>query len=183
MQWLPLVAALAASGVTLAYAVTLGVPPVPARRTEVDAALELLQAESLSHGARVVELGAGWGGLALRVARALPHVQVVGYELSPLPYLVARLRASRVLNCNVYRRDFHRVDLGEADAITAFLMMRPMERLEAKFDRELAAGTPVVAIGFQMRGRAARKTRCGGDVALYRWPSGSTRPVPSSAGS
>ncbi len=169
IELLLLAFALLVAIITLAYAARLGVPPVPARRIEVDAALSLLEAESLPAGARIVELGAGWGGLAVRLARALPQAQVVGYELSPLPYAVARLRARRLGNCEIQRTDFFRASVEHADAVTAFLMMHPMERLKPKLDQELAPGTPVVAIGFQFRGRTPVVTRCSGDVALYRW--------------
>ena len=74
------------------------------------------------------------------------------------------------------RIDFHREALSEADAITCYLMIRPMIALAQKLDRELREGTPVVALAFLFRDRVPSATARGdgvrrADAALYRWPA------------
>jgi len=150
-----------------------GVVPVPARRDEISDVLSLLQEAGLERGARIYELGAGWGDLALALARAHPDAEVIALELSPVPWAVAWLRATRLRNLRVRRADLLRHPLADADAVTCYLMLRPMARLAARLDQELRPGTPVVALTFWFRDRAPISTRRGpglrGDAALYRW--------------
>src|SRR5690606_10282034 len=41
---------------------------------------------------KIVEMGSGWGGLAITVAKARPDCEVLAIEYSIVPALVARLR-------------------------------------------------------------------------------------------
>ena len=163
---------LSACALLLAWQLRTGVPPVPLRSRERQAVIALLGQAGLGPKAVIYELGCGWGGLALALARAFPEASVVGIELSPLPWLVARLRARGEPRVRIERGDFFAADLAKADAAVCFLMMKPMEPLAAKLDRELAPETPVVAVAFWFRGRAPE--RKDGSVAIYRW-----RPSPA----
>ena len=165
---------------TLATYVATGVAPVPSSRAARRAALEMLLARlGAPHGSgttTIHELGCGFGALVVDLARALPAARVVGVELSPIPFAVAWLRARRLPNAEVRFGDFFRRPLGDAAAVVCYLMLRPMPALAAKLDRELAPGTPVVALGFLFRGRPAEETRrVAGvfpmEVAVYRWAS------------
>ena len=40
----------------------------------------------------LIDLGSGWGTLAIAMAQKYPHRQVLGYELSWLPWLVSIVR-------------------------------------------------------------------------------------------
>jgi cyclopropane-fatty-acyl-phospholipid synthase len=64
-------------------------------------------------GARVLDIGCGWGGLALSVARANPSVSVLGVTLSPRQLEVARDRALRAGLSN--RVEFQLKDYRELD--------------------------------------------------------------------
>ncbi len=174
--------AIAAVGVVFGVAVLLlifyvasGAPPVPAKPSEVADAVALLKEAGLSDGARVYELGCGWGTLAVAVARAFPKARVVGVEMSPIPYAVAAARAWRIPNLKVHRADFHDMSLKDADAVTCYLMIAPMVALARTLDRELRTGTPVVTLTFWFRDRVPAAMRRGpgvrGDVALYYWPA------------
>ncbi|MEE8407983.1 MAG: class I SAM-dependent methyltransferase [Myxococcota bacterium] len=159
----------------LGYYVRTGAPPVPAKPSEVADVVALLKEAGLSDGACVYELGCGWGTLAVAVARAFPKTRVIGVEMSPIPHAVAATRARRIPNLEVRRADFHRISLKDADAVTCYLMIAPMDRLARTLDRELRNGTPVVALTFWFRGRVPVARRRGpgvrGDVALYYWPA------------
>ena len=84
---LSLLAVLTAFALLLATTIRTGISPVPTTPRVAAAMLDLVPA--LPPG-RIYELGAGWGNLARALARRFPERQVVGYELSPLPLLVAR---------------------------------------------------------------------------------------------
>jgi len=174
--------ALALSAATLAAYAWTGVAPITAPRGARAAAVEMLRAaagEGGLEGRTVYDLGCGTGALVLALARAFPGARVVGIELSPVPYAIARVRlalaGAGARNARVRLGDFFRAPLGDAAAVACYLMLRPMARLERKLAAELAPGTPVVAVAFLFRGRRPDDARrVGGalyplDVALYRF--------------
>ena len=164
-----LVAAGVAAGSILFYYFKTSVPPVPTSKSEIDDVIALLRGADLPPRPILYELGGGWGGLALALGGAFPDATVHAIEISPLPWLVAWLRARRTGNVVVERGDYLRRSVADADAVTAYLMIGPLPRLAAKLDAELRPGTPVVAVAFWFRDRTAAAT-CHADVALYRWP-------------
>jgi trans-aconitate methyltransferase len=153
----------------LATYVATGAPPVPCRRDEAADVIELLRQAELPEGPTIVELGCGWGGLACAIADAFPEAKVVGVEVSPLPALIATLRSRNRANLGIVRDDFHRISLADADAVTAYLMIKPMIRLAETLDRELQPGTAVVTLAFWFRARRSHASR--DNAALYRWPA------------
>jgi trans-aconitate methyltransferase len=157
----------------LVFQAITGVPPLPATRAEAAAVVALLREADLPGQARLYDLGCGWGSLVVALAQAFPGGQVVGIELSPLPYWVARLRTRGLRNVRLRRANFYRCDLADAQAVTCYLMMKPMPRLARFLDGVLPEGTPVVALAFWFHGRtpeAVRGDRLRG-AALYRWPA------------
>lgn len=148
-----------------------GVPAMPSSRAERNAATILLARAGLARNARVYELGCGWGGFAVALAKALPDQRIIGVELSPLPYLVSRLRALWVPNLSVRWGNFLALDLSAADAVACYLMIAPMPTLAAKLDRELRPGTLVCTVMFWFRDRTPVLTTQlpGTAVALYEW--------------
>jgi hypothetical protein len=151
----------------LIIAVGTGVPPYPARRREIQQVLSLLERAELDPGTRLAELGAGWGTLALATARRFPTLRVTGYEISPVPFLCAKIRARSLPNLTVRFGDFHKADLRSFGAVTAYLMIKPMPRVAKKLDEELPAGASVVTLGFWFRDRTPQVKE--GAAALYRW--------------
>ncbi len=133
----------------LGYSFRLGIPPTPTSRYARRKILELLpdQIEGT-----ILELGAGWGGLAVVLARAYPAARIVAYEASPIPWIVARLRAclGRHGNLEVRRRNFLRESLSGGDAVVCYLFRGIMEPLGAKLAKELRPGTPVVTHAFRI---------------------------------
>jgi trans-aconitate methyltransferase len=151
-----------------------GVPPVPASAAESEAVIALLREADIAAGARIYELGCGWGSLALALARAFPEATIVGIEISPLPCAVAKLRARRHPRVTIRWGDYRKHALRDAAAVTAYLMIKPMSDLATLLDRELAEGTPVVSLCFGFRDRtpaATQRLRLAGEATLYRWPA------------
>lgn len=80
----------------------------------------------------LLELGCGWGGIALYLARKYPKNTVVAWENSPVPWLVAYLR--KVLsgqdNLNIRYGDFYRASLNHCGLIYCYLCTGQMLRLK-----------------------------------------------------
>ena len=170
---LVLLLVIAAGASIVLYQVRTGVPPMSSSAAEAAAVIALLQHAGLPERPVIYDLGSGWGSLVVALALAFPHAEIRGVELSPLPYLVSRLRTRNLANVTLRRGDLYACDLTDADAATCYLMPKSMPKLASLFDRALAAGTPVVSLSFWFRDRTAAASSTGagllGATALYYW--------------
>lgn len=176
MEWILVLIALIIAITVLFYQLRTGVPPFPSTKAERQQVLKLLEQVEIPAGATIYELGSGWGGLARDLADAYPQATVVGIELSPFPYWVSKLRTRGRANLKLLRGDFHKLSLDDADVVTAYLMIKPMQPLAEKLDRELKKGAAVVTVAFLMRHRQPSSIVPGegllqGATALYHWPA------------
>lgn len=145
---------LVAVALIFAYTQRVGISPMPTLGRARRAMLDHVPADA----GTIYELGCGWGTLAVPLARLRPGARVIAYELSPVPWLVARLRASGVRNLEVRRGDFFKATLGDADAVVCYLFPRGMERLRPKFEAELRPGAVVISNTFQVPGWTPERT-------------------------
>ena len=149
---------------TIIVSLQTGVPPYPSSRAEAADVIALLAAAAMPDRPLIYELGCGFGGLASRLAEAFPNARVVGIERSPVPCLFAWIRSRG--RYTVRWADFSAMNLSDADAVTAYLMIAPMVPLQQQLRAQLRAATPIVTLTFWFRGRAPETKR--GRAALYR---------------
>jgi len=128
-----------------------GISPMPSSKKAMDAMLDLIP-PSVSRP--IYELGSGWGGLTLVLAKRYPNVSVVGFELSPLPWAVSVLRAhlSRRKNVTFRRRDFFECDLSKAQVLVCYLYPGGMERLGEKLTDKMGADGTLISNTFRLPG-------------------------------
>ncbi len=112
----------------------------------------ILSLAHVQNGEQVLELGAGEGRLVLQFAKT-PAAQVIGYELSLLPFAIAWLR-TRKFRPRVQMRmaDFFRADYNRADVIFCFLTPPAMRKLKVKFEQECRPGTRIISYTFSIPG-------------------------------
>jgi len=125
----------------------------------------------------VYELGAGWGGVALSLAKRYPENPIVAIELSPLPYLVSWLRARLSGASNLEVRFVNALDVSITDAglITCYLFSDVMARLEPKFVDQLPTGATVISNTFALPSLRAEEIREAQDrhrSKIYRYVMG-----------
>lgn len=132
-------------------------PSVPWMRRAVIERLDKEIKEKGLPAPLIVDLGSGWGTLALAAAKACPGASVVGYEISPVPLMFSRLKARlcgyktvKFLNADLFGEDFSR-----ADFVLTYLTMPHMERLRPKFEAELKPGAVVICNTFPVPGWTA----------------------------
>ncbi len=125
------------------------VPYVPTRPQVVDRMLELAEvdAEDL-----VFDLGSGDGRIVIRAAEHY-GARGRGFEIDPL--LVAESRAAAAAagvadRVEIVAGDLFDAVLGEATAVTLYLLPTVNLTLRARLFAELAPGTPVVSQAFDM---------------------------------
>lgn len=101
-------------------------------------------------GSRIYDLGSGWGGMAITLAKKYPDREVVGIEVSPLPWLVSTLRQMvfRQKNLKFMYGDFGRCDLSDAALVLCYLLPKPMVHLQEKLEKDLRAGSLIVSNTF-----------------------------------
>ena len=133
----------------LIYVVRTGVPPMPTKPVMRNEMLALLPQRI---DGVIYDLGSGWGGVAFALARKYPENKVIGIELSPLPWLWSCCRKlfQRRDNLTFYRRDLLKHNLRDAGAITLYLMHGVLDRVTAKFRKELPPGAIIISNTFAL---------------------------------
>jgi len=115
--------------------VKLGISPMPSSAKAYKAMLML--SEETGNGT-IIDLGSGWGHFVIAMAKKYPQRQVVGYELSFLPWLNSSL-VKKVLglqNLTLYRQDFYHADLSKASVLVCYLFPQAMEKIAHKLLNE-----------------------------------------------
>jgi SAM-dependent methyltransferase len=121
--WIILLSGLAVM-IPTGYAGWLGAPYAPTRLAVVRKAFDVL---SIGEGDVVVDLGAGDGKIVLEAARR--QATAIGYELSPLMWLIAWLRSLGQRKASIRFGNFYTKDLSSATVVFAFLMPQNMPRV------------------------------------------------------
>lgn len=113
----------------------VGISPMPSSAL---ARRAMLAAAAGAPRGTIIDLGSGWGSLAIRCARAWPERTVIGYELSWVPWLVSMLAKQllRLHNLELRRADFLQADLGGAAVLLCYLFPRGMHDLAHKLRGE-----------------------------------------------
>jgi hypothetical protein len=136
-------------------------------------AVRALVADLLPPGpARAIDIGSGFGGLALALARARPDAIVEGIELAPLPWLASRLRAALSAHpAGFTRGDYNGLDFAGYDLVYAYLSPAAMDALWRKAENEMRPGSMLASYEFLAPGRAPDRSLVpeGGKRTLHVW--------------
>lgn len=144
---------IAAMVVMAGYAAYTGAPPMGSSVRDQQTLLSALETYLKTPQDGVIyELGAGFGDLAVALAKQYPDHTIKAYEISPLPWAVLRFRRwlGRYKNLEIHRADFFEADLSDADAVVCYLYPVIMERLAPKLSEELRSGGLVICNAFAM---------------------------------
>ncbi len=121
------------------YSMLLGISPMPSTKKARSAMLKLSMLPMIGKGTGpIFELGSGWGNLLIPLARQHPQRQIVGYELSFLPWLttIVLKRLLGLHNITLHRKNFLQADLTQASVIICYLYPGAMEKIESKLKKE-----------------------------------------------
>ena len=82
----------------------------------------------------IVDLGSGWGNFVIRIAKKNPQRQVVGYELSLLPWFTSILlkKILGLKNLNLHRQNFYHENLPTASVLVCYLYPQAMSKIKKK---------------------------------------------------
>ena len=121
---------------------------------------------------RVIDIGSGIGGLVLELQRRRPDSTIEGIELAPLPWLASHLRALAARSrARFIRGDYEKLDLGDYDAVFAYLSPAAMSALWRKAAREMRPGSTLFSYEFVIEDRAPSRVihPVTDGPALYMW--------------
>ena len=79
----------------------------------------------------IIDLGSGWGNFVIRIAKRNPQRQIVGYELSLLPWLTSTLlkKVLGIKNLTLHRQNFYNANLSGASVLVCYLYPEAMDRI------------------------------------------------------
>lgn len=92
----------------------------------------------------VYDLGCG-NGRILKYLIADSKARGIGIELSPILYLISKLRLRKFKNINIVWGDFFKIDLRDASLVYCFLNKKVLEKLIPKLKVELRPGTKIIS--------------------------------------
>lgn len=165
MDMMPVIVIVALLGASFAYyTLRTGVPTFPSMPVAREKIIALLQADMAVRRTqgkyKIYDLGSGSGQLSWHIARALPEAEVVGIELSFLPWLRATVwqKLTGQRNLRYLRVDFWSMPVRDADAVLTYLMEAIMPRVAAKLRAELRPRTLVICNKFALPGWQPEQT-------------------------
>jgi len=82
----------------------------------------------------IIDLGSGWGNFVIRIAKKNPQRQIVGYELSLLPWLTSIVlkKVLKLKNLTLYRQNFYQANLSNASVLVCYLYPEAMKKIKYK---------------------------------------------------
>jgi hypothetical protein len=117
--------------------IKLGISPMPSSSKAYDTMMTLV--DETGSGS-IIDLGSGWGNFVIRIAKRNPHRQVIGYELSLLPWITSKLlkKALGLNNLTIHRQNFYNVNLSNSSVLVCYLYPEAMEKIKNKLLLEQA---------------------------------------------
>lgn len=126
-------------------ALITGAPFVP---TPIKRVKKMLALAKIRPHEKVYDIGCGDGRMVYLAAKDY-NANAVGMELSPLVYLLAKMRHFFWRSkAKIYFTDFRFQNLSDANVIVCYLMPESLTRLQEKLERELKKGTRIVSYAF-----------------------------------
>ncbi|WP_299493386.1 methyltransferase [uncultured Shewanella sp.] len=116
-----------------------GISPMPSSYRVRKAMLE--QLDMTAQVSHVADLGSGWGHLGIAVAKAHPHIQVIGFEVSFFPWLVSVLwaKCEGLSNVTFKRQNFLLADLPVFQVYYCYLFPKGMQSLSRVLQQQKLA--------------------------------------------
>ena len=108
----------------------------------------------------IYDLGSGWGHLVIRLAKRYPHREIVGYEVSILPWIMTLL-LKKLLGLNnliVHRENFLKANLSGASVLLCYLHSPTMAAIKEKLDREASKELYLISHNFALPSELPIKT-------------------------
>jgi len=131
------------------FTLKTGISPMPSSVKMCRAILEV--SEQAADGC-IIDLGSGWGTLLFKLARKYPERQIVGYELSWLPWAYTQLYKTifRLHHVKIYRTNFLTTALPLSALLVCYLFPKGMQLLQQKLLDSSCSNTLLISSTFAL---------------------------------
>ncbi len=124
-----------------------GAPFVP---TPMHVGKKMLHLGEVKKGDTVVDIGCGDGRLVYLAAHEY-GAHAIGYELSPVIFVIAKIRQLLWRSkAKVKFGDFRMHDLSNVDCIVTYMLPDTLKKFIPKFEKELKSGARIVSYAFNI---------------------------------
>jgi len=113
------------------FTLKTGISPMP---SSLQVRLVVLEASEQAEDGCIIDLGSGWGTLLFAMAKKYPDRQLIGYELSWLPWVYSRIVVviCGMHHVKIYRSNFLDADLSSSSLLLCYLHPEGMQALQQK---------------------------------------------------
>jgi len=135
----------------------VGISPMPSSIKAYNVMMKLVDETGTGS---IIDLGSGWGSFVIRIAIKNPERQVVGYEVSLLPWFLSVLlkKIFGLKNLTLHRQNFYEADLSTASVLVCYLYPEAMSNIQHKLLLEQPNIDFLISNNFALPSRKADKT-------------------------
>ena len=136
-------------GIPTVYALIFGVPFVPTPKRIIRKILENIK---IKNGMTIYDPGCG-DARFLTEASKQANISAIGFEYSPIVYVIANIRnfLRRGKNVKIKLKNYNKHNFKNADIIFTYLMPKKMDSLLEKFKKECKKGTIMISYAFEAK--------------------------------
>lgn len=137
------------------YSTIFYVPYVNSSNQAISEALGLTE---LKKNELFLDLGCGSGDALIIAARDF-GATAIGYEISPLPYLLAKIKTRKYSNIQIFRSDFRKSTkyIKQADVIYMYLLNSVLNKIENQIFHNIKGNTRIATLAFKFKTRKPSK--------------------------
>ncbi|HPQ51331.1 MAG: class I SAM-dependent methyltransferase [Alphaproteobacteria bacterium] len=138
-------------GVSLIFEKKSRISPTPVLRHVRTKALSMIPLSfDGAHKYLIADLGCGWGGCLFALLGKFPQSTITGYEISPFPFALSKIRTFFQKDISVLRENFFEKDLSGLDIVMCYLSPYHMEKLVPQF-LTMKSGSAIVSCSFPIK--------------------------------
>jgi len=132
---------------TAIVSIFIQVPYVPSKMRVIH---KMIKIAKIKKNEVVYDLGCGDGRLLLEAAKT-KKIQAKGYEIAPIPFLLAHLKnLIQRAHVKIYPHNFFKANLKDANVIFCYLGPETMVKLYKKLKKECRKGTRIISNTFSI---------------------------------
>jgi SAM-dependent methyltransferase len=145
------------------FVIAYGAPFLPTLKKNVKPAIKLID---LKPGQTLLELGSGDGRVLIAAAQA--DLNVIGYELNPILFVISWIRTRKYKKqIKIVLGNYWNKKWPDADGIFVFLLDRYMEKLNTRITQRYKKPIKLVSFAFKIQSRQEDREKQG--LFLYKY--------------
>jgi hypothetical protein len=132
-------------GYSLIFSFFSRIPYISSKKNSIS---QMIKLANVKESDSITDLGCGDMKVLIQLEKE-KNITGTGYEISPIPYLLAKIKL--ILNRSkntIYFKNFLKVDLQDTNVIFVYLTPPILKKLEKKIVNECSKGTKIISNSF-----------------------------------